>query len=241
MHRRTRGKELSGNFNSTLLTELYHQECKRWRSIATTHLEQVYDIVLEFNKKLLHHLNIEEIVEAEIQERIAVNLKEAMDLARAELRELWQDELKQPITYNHYYTDNIRKARASDTKKLMERALPNRKEGLGDISVATLMAAISEQDNATDMDDQACTEAIASLNAYYKVARKTWVDCVCRQVIERRLLRNLSSIFSPQEVAGYSDEDLNTIAGEGQDVVEKRKQLTEELAVLQGGLSDLRK
>ena len=70
---------------------------------------------------------------------------------------------------------------------------------------------------------------------------KTFVDNVCRQVIERHLLRNLPDIFSPQLVAMYTDEDLERIAGERPDTVEKRKQLREQLVNLKARLDDLRK
>lgn len=70
---------------------------------------------------------------------------------------------------------------------------------------------------------------------------KTFVDNVCRQVIERHLLRHLSKIFSPEDVAGYSDEKLQRIAGERQDVAIKRRELQEQLDTLNAGLQDLRK
>ena len=68
-----------------------------------------------------------------------------------------------------------------------------------------------------------------------------FVDNVCRQVIERHLLRTLPNIFSPQTVAAYTDNELERIAGERQDVVEKRKHLYEHLNNLRAGLNDLRK
>ena len=73
------------------------------------------------------------------------------------------------------------------------------------------------------------------------MALKTFVDNVCKQVVERHLLRNLPDIFSPQSVAGYPDEELQRIAGEKSDVIEKRKQLQEQVMNLKAGLSDLRK
>ncbi|KAK1071978.1 hypothetical protein LTR33_010326, partial [Friedmanniomyces endolithicus] len=73
------------------------------------------------------------------------------------------------------------------------------------------------------------------------VALKTFVDNVCKQVIERHLLRNLPDIFSPMIVAMYTDEELERIAMESPGVVEKRKQLSEQLANLKAGLEDLRK
>lgn len=91
-----------------------------------------------------------------------------------------------------------------------------------------------------DMDDEACTEALTGLNAYYKVALKTFVDNVCRQVIERHLLRPLPEIFSPSSVAGYTDDELQSLAGEMPDVVEKRKQLLQQIQNLRAGLRDLR-
>lgn len=72
------------------------------------------------------------------------------------------------------------------------------------------------------------------------MALKTFIDNVCRQVIERHLLRPLPDIFSPDRVAGYTDEQLSRLAGEQPDVVEKRKQLQEQVENLKAGLSDLR-
>lgn len=92
-----------------------------------------------------------------------------------------------------------------------------------------------------DMDEQACKEALPGLNAYYKVAMKTFTNNVYKQVIERHLLRDLPNIFSPRMVAGHKDEELNRIAGERSDVVEKRKALVEELKNLTDGLNDLRR
>lgn len=126
------------------------------------------------------------------------------------------------------------------------------------MSLSTIRG-IMQKNIVVDMDEQACSEALADLNAYYKVrpprrhpgdisaneqlqvARKTFVDNVCRQVIERHLLRNLPKIFSPEDVAGYPDEKLQRIAGERQDVVSRRKGLQEQLETLQAGLKDLKK
>lgn len=83
--------------------------------------------------------------------------------------------------------------------------------------------------------------ALRCLTNVLQVAIKTFVDNVCRQVIERHFLSSLPYIFDPQTVAGYSDEVLERIAGEKQDVVERRKELNEQLKNLKAGLNDLRK
>lgn len=113
-------------------------------------------------------------------------------------------------------------------------------KSISDISVETLIAAV-RSNVVVDMDEQACSEALDELKAYYKVALKTFVDNVCRQVVERHLLRNLPSMFSPRVVAMYTDEELEQIAGEKPEIVRKRKQLREQLGNLKAWLEVLRK
>ncbi|KAK0930473.1 hypothetical protein LTR29_016687 [Friedmanniomyces endolithicus] len=36
---------------------------------------------------------------------------------------LAESEQQQPITYNHYYTDNVQKSRLDSTQKTIERAM----------------------------------------------------------------------------------------------------------------------
>lgn len=142
---------------------------------------------------------------------------------------------------------------------MLEKVLQKSEDGDGNLNISTksLLASL-EKGVLTNMDDQACSEALAGLNAYYKacprivpldsphadqcqVAMKTFVDNVCRQVVERHLLRNLPKIFSPKDVALYPDEELERIAGERPEVVAKRKELQEQLQTLKAGLNDLRK
>ncbi|KAK1808515.1 hypothetical protein LTR12_017127 [Friedmanniomyces endolithicus] len=267
----TRGRELPGNYNHVLLTELFHHQSKPWQRIATDHVEHVHDSIITFVKKAITHLRVEDHVLAEIQEGIDVTLQESKLMAEKELMTLWADEQQHPITCNHYYVDNIQESRLNYTQKAIEQALEKvnvdpdgfAPPAIGNMSADMLITAV-RQNVIVNMDEQACSEALEALHAYYKarplslvccfrtprdtytdlhlqVAMKTFVDNVCRQVIERHLLRNLPDIFSPQLVAMYTDEDLERIAGERPDTVEKRKQLREQLTNLKAGLDDLRK
>ncbi|KAA8646750.1 uncharacterized protein ATNIH1004_005425 [Aspergillus tanneri] len=47
------------------------------------------------------------------------------------------------------------------------------------------------------MEERACSEAQTDLGAYYKVAMKTFVDNICRQVVERHIINKLPDVFSP--------------------------------------------
>ena len=68
----------------------------------------------------------------------------------------------------------------------------------------------------------------------------TFFDNVCKQVVERHLLRNRAFIFYPQDVATYNDEDLQRIAGEAPENVEKQKYLRELVENLGSSLRELR-
>lgn len=113
-----------------------------------------------------------------LQKGIGMILREWLDsaekLALEELRRLLEDERKSPLTYNHYYTDNVQKARLGLQRKAIKHSISrltfeddsgNRcfNQDIEEV-VSHLQARIT-----VDMDEQACIEAKTQLDAYYKV------------------------------------------------------------------------
>jgi len=146
-----------------------------------------------FVDRAIAHLNIEEHVEAGIFEGIAAEIDKCGKLAEEELRKLCIDEAQQPVTYNHYYTDNVQKSRLDALKKTIEKAVGKASSAqdqpppvFGSNSTTTnasvfngnspfnmsadALIALLSKSVTVDMDEQACTEALAGLNAYYKVS-----------------------------------------------------------------------
>ena len=70
---------------------------------------------------------------------------------------------------------------------------------------------------------------------------KTFVDNVCRQVVERHILSTLPDIFAPTTVMDLSDEDLIRIASEPERQKEQRVALLMLAQGLKESLLDLRK
>jgi len=68
---------------------------------------------------------------------------------------------------------------------------------------------------------------------------KTFIDNVCRQVIERHFVGNLQDIFGPETVALLSDQELTRIAADSPTTVKKRDRLQTLLSNLLQGLKDL--
>ncbi|KFY92768.1 hypothetical protein V500_04035 [Pseudogymnoascus sp. VKM F-4518 (FW-2643)] len=206
---KTRGRELPGNYNHVLLSEFYHEQSSRWTMIANDHLTSVLATTANFVDMVLNWIIEEEDVKS-------------------------RDEKRQPITYNHYYTDNIQNARHDAMKGNIQKAMQsvehdqNGKLHACKTAMDSLKLIVSLQNKViVNMDDQACSEALAGLNAYYKVTMKTFVDNVCRQVIERHIVFDLPDLFSPMIVMELSDQNLVRIAAEPPQQKEKRAALSE--------------
>lgn len=110
-------------------------------------------------------------------------LDKAKQLALAELSNLVDDERRSPLTYNHYYTDNVQKSRLASERATFRKAiaLVTEENWHGKLhisnhpdSIENFVSAI-EARITVDMDEQACNESLTQLNAYYKVCSS---DCV---------------------------------------------------------------
>ncbi|KAL8838823.1 MAG: hypothetical protein Q9170_001978 [Blastenia crenularia] len=245
----SRGKELPGNYNHVLLSELFFVQSSRWHQIAEDHMNTVYEVTVSFVKKALGHVIQDERILFDLLEITTASLQSNKKQAEEELNRLCHDEEQQPITYNHYYTDNVQKSRQDSTRQMIREAMNEAKREdwggrfhISNTQVDAEKLLTSLQSRITvNMDSQACSEALAGLYAYYKVALKTFVDNTCRQVIERHLLRTLPGIFCPETVAALGDEDLERIAAERPSNVEKRKSLRDLHESLSDSLRELRR
>lgn len=69
---------------------------------------------------------------------------------------------------------------------------------------------------------------------------KTFVDNVCRQVIERHILAKLSTVFDPMTVISYSEEDLVCLAAESSELSKRRAEASQLQEALEDSLRELR-
>ncbi|KAG9240272.1 dynamin GTPase [Calycina marina] len=245
---RTRGLELPGNYNYALLSKLFHEQSSRWPKIAHNHVTELFQLITNFVEKVIGLVIDEDDMRREIQVLLVGKLDIAMHCGNEELQKLLVDERRQPITYNHYYTDNIQSARNAKMEKAVEKAMEGAIAAASD-KMYYVCNSKPELDNLigslqtrmiVNMDDQACAESLSGLNAYYKVAMKTFVDNVCRQVVERHLLSTLPGIFDPTTVINFSDEEILRIASEPEKQKHRRTSLLALAKGLRDSLKDLR-
>lgn len=134
-----------------------------------------------FINRVLDNIIEEEPVKTKIEQLTTEKLELLKSAAKAELQNLIEDEKGHPITHNHYYTDNIQQARQDSMKASIRTAMKGvvDEDWHGRLHVSNtsfdsskLLASLQNR-VVVNMDDQACAEALAELNAYYKVCEAT--------------------------------------------------------------------
>lgn len=174
---RNKGRELPGNHNWALLSELHQEQSRRWKGIAEEHVCDVLQMASQWTQDAVKRLIHEEAVQSEVEGILRERLENAKKLALDELEQLVDDERKSPLTYNHYYTDNVQQDRLNAQRAAIKDAIHlvtdqdwARKSHISNRPKDIERFVHSLQDRITvDMDEQACNEAMAQLNAYYKV------------------------------------------------------------------------
>ncbi|KAH7344294.1 Dynamin family protein [Pyrenochaeta sp. MPI-SDFR-AT-0127] len=247
IYHNTRGRELPGNYNHILLAELFHEQSSLWGDIAKEHLRTTCSVVNRFISTVLDHIIPDSEVRLAIHFRIRHSLNTKFQSAEEELNKILMDEQMQPITYNHYYTDNIQKARVDAAQKnlqnLMDCAISS--DWTGNLHVSNTKADLRKLSSSlkaqvvVDMTQQACVESLAALDAYYKVAMKTFIDNICRQVIERHLLNGLANVFDPLSVGQLSEGELVAVGGETPEIRDRRNELEALRQALEESLLEL--
>lgn len=180
--RRTRGSELVGTFNPQIIGELFYQESSPWQAIVGRYAEQ---IVEAFRTTL--RLVLEDTADEQTSEGILRNiinpavepLQRAMEAKVFSI--LRHHQGGHPTTYNHYFTDNIQKARHDHRKKLLSKKVhayfavtENDPDFTGtvlnrNVNLKSLIESLAA-DTEANMDKYACSEALDCMEAYYKVS-----------------------------------------------------------------------
>ncbi|KAF8243575.1 Dynamin family protein [Wilcoxina mikolae CBS 423.85] len=236
----SRGKELPGSYNPLLIGNIFWEQSRPWEALAPNHLESVYDACDVFLGLAVPYLTTKEIA-SPILNRINIAMKERLENAKKELGKMLADRRKHAITFNHYYTDDIQKSRQKqllDNLKAVISPSPTTPIQYGRENTYT-MSQIKEclsKIITNDMDEYACEEVLRSMLAYYQVASKTFVDNIAVQVIERHLLHELWTVFSPISVMSMPDNFVSAIAGESSEHQNRRHSLEVKKEVLMEGL-----
>ncbi|OCK86956.1 interferon-induced GTP-binding protein Mx [Cenococcum geophilum 1.58] len=243
--RRSRGCELPGTFNPLIIGELFSEQCHPWKGIALEAKDAILQAVFQAAQAILNHVAVDEVADGMfriISERIDA-LKKNLDQKVTELLEPHYSS--HPITYNHYLTDNVRKAQADRRRRgyetiLKEFANADHIYGVRSVDLSKLLPLLEERTEVY-MERHASDLAVDYMQAYYKVALKNVVDDVGVLAVEDCLLKQLPSLFHPESICDMAEEDINRLTMESEGYSTERKRCSERLAVLEAGLGDLKR
>ena len=242
MYRRSRGVEL-GTFGPGLLSSAFREQSSKWTLMTRQYLSK---IILAIHRFILKSLEIicpdgrvrEELISRILNDllpRYSEGMQQAMLLVDVERQ-------KRPYTLNHYFNSNLQKSRGTRIKEELRSHARKETDQLWPtliIELDKVQSAIRQRSNA----EYAAEDIHDILEAYYKVARKRFVDNIYHQAVDHCLLSGPKSplvLFSEQWVLELDTEKLASIAGESHQTRDLRKRLRKTIQDLEGAIEILR-
>lgn len=177
---RTRGRELPGTFNPDVVGDLFFDQARPWTSIVHSTRERLIEAT-----QLTIGLVLEHVVHPSMAEQIQRHLiRPNVDRIGKALFEKADEVLKphlkgRPMTFNHYFTENMWKKRRTERRKVMEKKINDffrkgpeaaraSKTWKGELDLGDLLDHFAEESDV-DFDRFVCIEATNAMEAYYSV------------------------------------------------------------------------
>lgn len=173
--RNSRGRELPGTYNPLIIGDLFYEQSKPWKQLVDRCCESILAAVNLCIESIISYTADEFTKEELLREIIDPAMVGHKERLEKRIAEIMQPHLAgHPVTYNHYFTDNIQKARQDHTR---EDQAKHFKAFFGNPSGDLVNSAFSmeqfldelPQRSIESMDEFACSEAIDCMLAYYKV------------------------------------------------------------------------
>ncbi len=183
---RTRDKKLLDNFNSLLIDELFWEQSSKWQKMIEHHIENVANVCSRFLDALLREKCFKNVytrlwsfkVEDALQLRFVDSVKE--------MKRITEDIKSYSITYNHYYTDTIKKRRREREEKSLISCidnatqhiiLPKYRSNHTSAQIDSEKAAREYSDKIdSNMKNHSCEEALDCLYSIYKISELVHVS-----------------------------------------------------------------
>jgi hypothetical protein len=221
---------------------VFREQSEKWKPLALAHVSKAISQVHNYIMRLLSHICSEEHINTRIWEALIKDeVHKAYARAIEHTRFLLHIECDgRPSTFNHYFNSEVQKRRLDRINAIISKeAVTPYTDDEPYISTANLRSLVVDKDNM----QQVCEDILDVLTSYYKVARKRFVDAICRQVISHFLLDGDQSplkVFSPDLVMGLDDNLLERIAGEDAATKDRRAVLQADMANLKAAMQVLR-
>jgi hypothetical protein len=248
--RRNRGRELPGLFNPAIIGDLFFEQASPWLQIVNETVEKLIVAAQDTVGLVLDQAADAVTKDGVMRYTVRPNMEPIYAALYAKAEEVLLPHRKgHPLTFNHYFTENLQKKRQAETRKVVYEKIRSffnvdATSGNGWVSqgfyAKTLVETLTPE-TEQDMDKFAAMEATNAMEAYYKVALKSVIDAFGMYAVEACLLDGLADIFAPETVYTLDDETITKIAGESVDSTVEREDLQKKLKVLQETMVTLRR
>ncbi|KAL8855200.1 MAG: hypothetical protein Q9221_000106 [Calogaya cf. arnoldii] len=218
----SRGYEM-GTFDVSLVPFMWKKQTCKWEDLALGYtsdiISTVHTYICDLLKQICEDDRVRSTLLSVMMDQLIERYKRAMDQTHSIL-----EVEHNPMTYNHYFAQNLEKCHQERTKALIEGKTFHDDDNRELVEVSVLFQ------NMNISNLQSTVQHLHDImKSYYKVARKRFVDNVCMQAADRHLTRGPDTavkVFSPSFVSGLTPEQLERIAGEDLATKKKRVELT---------------
>ncbi|KAJ8067088.1 hypothetical protein OCU04_004467 [Sclerotinia nivalis] len=198
---RTRGKELVGNYNPLLISELFWEQSTKWERLAAEHIERVSDVCTRFLKDLLLEMTPKDVESRLWSSRIEDQLRDRNSAAARELGYLMEDHVNHPINYNHYYTDTVKNRQQERENADLEKCCQDAAEGVETsegVQVSLVVQRIKENLMKSTEKDMEVVTSEAALDCVLAIYKVCYLPTICMYRILTNDFFRSSRKFSSQ-------------------------------------------
>ncbi|KAK1060944.1 hypothetical protein LTR33_012802 [Friedmanniomyces endolithicus] len=239
--RRSRGSELPGTFNPLINGELFREQCQPWRGLVSRKRNSILRSVNQMARAILEHVATNDTVDAltALVDRSIDELGRNVDAKIEDL--LRPHHAGHPITYNHYLISNVQNAQANRQRRALEASLRShfgQNEVIYNVDVGNVIKALHEREEF-DMGSYASHLAVDYMQAYYKVAMKTFVDDVSIHAIEEQLVQKLPPVLNYESLDPLSEPQIAHLAAENKSAALDRAHNYDKLQTLTKAMQEL--
>ncbi|KAH0543411.1 hypothetical protein FGG08_002269 [Glutinoglossum americanum] len=228
-YKESRGGELLGLVNSTLVQSLFHEQTANWERISSQYIDGVIHQIHEFNHAIFDEICGDNNTSHKLRVYLKDHIKIPIEEGRRELEKLLSVERDGVLqTSSRSYMKNLQEARERRARNSPHIWVDDTEHG--ENSVKTFL---------TEAEQHAIYYIYDLLETFYEISCDRFMDNVRGQVVERILLspgdprmnRRLKvnpgplGIFNTDFVYLMKEGELEAAAGEGLSTREQRKNL----------------
>jgi hypothetical protein len=222
-----RGQELPGMFDPILVTDIFREQSENWRDLACQHVEKAWQVTNQFLQNLLFSIAPARTGTAEAVLNGVIS-KEM--ISRKEKLHEKVSELLLPYVKNMPFCTASRMAASLKQLDLDDTKVEERGSQTSHFGRSV--------DNDIDID--ACSMLLRYSQAYYNVARDTFIDNIATLAVENCLMAELTNIFPSSKILDMEDHELAILAGESEKILTDRRYAEEKSRLLKRSLKTCR-